>query len=166
MQDKNNIIICLENIRSVYNVGSLFRTGEGFGLNNFALVGITPTPLDRFGKKRKDFIKTALGAEDRIKWEYFENANTLLHKYPDYKIISIEINNNSEDIKNIDNFIFENKDKKFLIFLGSEVEGVSEEIIAKSNKVYHIPMTGEKESFNVSVAGGIVMYIISNIKNK
>lgn len=187
-KEELNIIVCLENIRSVYNVGSIFRTGEGFGIKDFALIGITPTPFDKFGTKRKDFIKTALGAEDRISFEYFENINPLLEKYKNEnrKIISIEISENSEDIKNLPkylNSILNNLSKNFqydsnisdpnfsfhdssfeklniLVFLGSEVDGVSPEILKISDKIYHIPMHGEKESFNVSVAAGILMYLL------
>lgn len=178
------IIFCLENLRSVYNVGSIFRTAEGFGFDNFALIGITPTPIDKNGSKRKDFIKTALGAEDRINWKYFESSKDILDEYSNNIIISLEINQNSEDIKNIKKYILQiqksenintketldntNKEEKvaetieknILIFIGSEVDGVSKEILEISDKIYHIPMHGEKESFNVSIATGIMMYLI------
>lgn len=158
---------CLENIRSVYNVGSIFRTGEGFGFNDFILIGITPTPLDKKGIKRKDFIKTALGAEDRIKWQHFENLKEVLEKYEGYKIVSLEMNSNSTDIDNlrteINSDLEINPEQKYLVFLGSEVDGVSKEILDISDHIYHIPMSGEKESFNVSVATGILMYLLKQI---
>ncbi|MDQ5957175.1 MAG: hypothetical protein QG614_150 [Patescibacteria group bacterium] len=152
-------------IRSVYNVGSIFRTAEGFGFEDFGLIGITPTPLDKHNNKRKDFVKTALGAEDRIKWEFFENTNSLFEQYKDYKIISLEINQQSEDIVNIGEFIKNNQEQNFLLFLGSEVDGVSKEILNISERVYHIPMKGQKESFNVSVAAGIILYILNQNKS-
>ena len=152
------IIIALENIRSVYNVGSIFRTGDGFGLQNFALIGITPTPTDKNGQKRKDFIKTALGAEDSISWEYFETTESLVEKYPSHEIMSIELTETSDDICKINDYI--KKDNNYIIFLGSEVDGVNPFTLARSEKIFHIPMFGHKESFNVSVAAGIVMYEI------
>jgi tRNA G18 (ribose-2'-O)-methylase SpoU len=162
MYNSEMIIFALENIRSVYNVGSIFRTGEGFGLGDFALIGITPTPLDKKGEKRKDFIKTALGSEDSVSWEYFETSDELLKKYPDHEILSIEMNNYSEDIAQMTEHI--SKNKNYIIFLGSEVNGVSPEVLEKSNHIYHIPMHGLKESFNVSIAAGICMYLLKNIQ--
>ena len=155
------IIFALEDIRSVYNVGSIFRTGEGFGFKQFALIGITPTPVDKYGNKRKDFIKTALGSEDIVLWEQFESIDVLLKKYPDYEVISIEINKNSKDISDIKNFL--DTSKNYMIVLGSEVGGVSKAALDCSSAVYHIPMHGIKESFNVGVTAGIVMYLLREI---
>ena len=76
-----NIVIVLENIRSVYNVGSIFRTLDGFGVYNVALVGVTPGPLGRFSEHRKDFAKVSLGAEKNIKYTHFEDINEVIHKY-------------------------------------------------------------------------------------
>ena len=152
------IIFALENIRSVYNVGSIFRTGEGFGFKHFALVGITPTPFDKYGNKRKDFIKTALGSEDIVTWEYFETTENLFEEYKNFEIISIELSGKSVDLKNISGDLLQNKN--YIVVLGSEVEGVSKTALDCSSAIYHIPMHGIKESFNVGVTAGIVMYAI------
>lgn len=156
------IIFALENIRSVYNVGSIFRTAEGFGFLDFALVGITPTPLDKIGNKRKDFIKTALGSEDRVKWEYFESTQALLEKYNDFKVCALEIAPDAEDISKLRDQI--NTNENYVFVFGSEVDGVSKEVLDKAVHTYMIPMNGIKESFNVSVAAGICMYLLS-LKN-
>ena len=153
------IVIALENIRSVYNVGSIFRTGEGFGITDFVLIGITPTPLDKYGNKRKDFIKTALGAEDRINWSYASTTHDVLEMYPNHTVISLEISDKSKDINELKNDLDPNGN--YLVFIGSEVDGVSDEALSHSAHTYHIPMRGEKESFNVSVATGILFYLLT-----
>jgi tRNA G18 (ribose-2'-O)-methylase SpoU len=97
-----------------------------------------------------------------VSWEYFETSDELLKKYPDHEILSIEMNNYSEDIAQMTEHI--SKNKNYIIFLGSEVNGVSPEVLEKSNHIYHIPMHGLKESFNVSIAAGICMYLLKNIQ--
>jgi tRNA G18 (ribose-2'-O)-methylase SpoU len=167
----NKFVVIFENIRSVYNVGAIFRSMEGFGINEAALIGITPTPIDKFGLKRKDFVKTALGAEDRIDWKYFETNLACLEFYKDYakqnnlnlKIVSLEKNDvsislsQSHVIQNIKSKNLESSNLVLLV-LGSEVDGVSELFLNNSNEVVEIPMSGTKESFNVSVASGILFY--------
>ncbi len=152
------IIFAFENIRSVYNVGSIFRTLEGFGFAEAALIGITPTPLDKKGLKRKDFIKTALGAEDRIHWSYFETTSEFLATYPEHTVLSLEKTNSAEDISLLQSHV--DKNKNYIFFFGSEVDGVSSEVIEVSEHTYMIPMSGTKESFNVSVAAGIALYLL------
>lgn len=152
------IILVLENIRSVYNVGSIFRTMEGFGFEKAFLVGITPTPLDKKGEKRKDFHKTALGAEDRITWEYFESTEALLEAYKNCDIICLEKTEGS--IPLWEEKFEETKEKNILLVLGSETEGVSKTFLEKAKSIVEIPMKGEKESYNVSVAAGMLLYEI------
>jgi 23S rRNA (guanosine2251-2'-O)-methyltransferase len=156
------IIFALEDIRSVYNVGSIFRTGEGFGFRDFALIGITPTPLDKNGQKRKDFHKTALGAEDSVTWEYFESTKKLLEKYPDYEVVSLEITAAAQDISALSK-IYES-DKNYIVVFGSEVDGVSQYALTHSKYVIKIPMSGIKESFNVSITAAICMYVLHCIR--
>lgn len=154
------IIFALEDIRSVYNVGSIFRTGEGFGFTNFALIGITPTPIDKKGEKRKDFHKTALGAEDSVSWEYFENITELFAKYPDYEVLSLELTDAARDVSVLEKEYSPNKN--YIVVFGSEVDGVSAAALDKSNLTLKIPMSGTKESFNVSVSAGIFMYALKS----
>ncbi len=154
------LIVVLENIRSVYNVGSIFRTMEGFGFNDVVLLGITPTPLDKRGLKRSDFVKTALGAEDRINWQYVATNEELRAKYPSALVWCLERNESKqplwktlEDKKNIQETI--------LLIVGSEVDGVSDFWMKQADEVLTIPMMGEKESFNVTIAFGIALYELS-----
>src|SRR3990167_8935544 len=114
-------ILVLENIRSVANVGSIFRTAECLGIKKLILVGTTPAPIDRFGRKRKDFAKVSLGAEEMILWEYHQDLSTIQDlKTQGYKIIALE--QNPAAIKLTANSL---KLKAFVLIVGNEVEGVS-----------------------------------------
>ena len=152
-------IVALENIRSVYNVGSIFRTMEGFGFNEVALIGITPSPIDKKGEKRKDFIKTALGAEDRVSWKSYATIAEVRSEYPGARIISIEAGiggvSLSDGVERI------HTDSTYICVFGSEVDGVSTEVISNTEETWYIQMHGTKESFNVSVAAGVVLYELS-----
>ena len=154
-------VVILDNIRSVYNVGSIFRTANACSVDKIFLCGITPTPLDKRGNKRKDFAKVALGAEDTISWEYKEDVLSLIKdlKKENYFVIAIEQDENSVDYKNID--IKNKKDIAFIV--GSEVDGIKKEILEESSVVAEIDMLGTKESLNVTIAFGIALYRILNI---
>ena len=151
--------LLLDNIRSVHNVGSIFRTAETIGIDKIYCCGTTPTPVDRFGRKREDFAKVALGAQEIVGWEYFESAEVMLKKLrksynSKFVIISLEQDEKTVDYKKIKI----NSDS--LIILGNEVEGVSKKLLKLSDIVAEIPMLGKKESLNVSVAGGIFLFRI------
>jgi tRNA G18 (ribose-2'-O)-methylase SpoU len=154
------IIIILDNIRSVHNVGSLFRTADGFGVSEIFLCGTTPTPIDRFGRERSDFKKVSLGAEKTISWKHFETTEQaiLFLKQEGFQILALEQNERSQDLNT---FVSE---KKFALVLGTEVTGMSQEILNYCNVILEIPMFGSKESFNVSIAGAIAMYELSQNK--
>jgi 23S rRNA (guanosine2251-2'-O)-methyltransferase len=150
------ILFALENLRSVHNVGSIFRCADGFGIDKLLLIGTTPTPLDRYGNKRKDFTKTALGAEDTVPWEYFSDTDTVLNTYKDTTIYALELSEMAHHLSDIVHNI--TQDKNYIIFVGSEVDGVSSDVLAASTQVFQIPMNGMKESFNVSIAAALCMY--------
>ncbi len=152
-------VLILDNIRSVLNVGSIFRTADAFGISKIYICGITPAPIDRFGRKRKDLHKTALGAEDSVEWEQIENAleKIIELKKEHFKIISLEQSPNSIDYKN------STLSEKVAIVLGSETEGVAEDILKLSDEIAEIKMHGKKESLNISVATGIFLSKILNI---
>ncbi len=152
-------ILILHNIRSAQNVGSLFRTSDALGIKKIYLSNITPNPVDRFGRDRKDISKTALGAEKTIKYEQYVDLLVLIEKLKieGYKIIAIEQNKKSIDYKKI------KKENKIAFILGNEVEGLDFNILENVNEIAEIKMLGEKESLNVSVAGGIVMFRILDI---
>ncbi len=151
---KSQISLLLHDIRSVYNVGAIFRTADAVGVSKIYLTGYSPTPLDRFGVARKDFAKCALGSELSVAWEYAKTPAALLAKLAKegFKIISIEQASNSVDYKKV------RPSAKSLVIFGNEVSGVSKPILTKSDTIAEIPMKGKKESLNVSVSAGIVLF--------
>lgn len=154
-------ILIIPDIRSAQNVGSLFRTADAVSISKIYITGYSPTPIDKYGKKRKDISKTALGAEDSVPWEYRKNLLTLIKKLKKegYKIIALEQNKDSIDYK-----IFANKvPKKFAFIVGTEVFGLKENILNECDHIIEIPMKGKKESLNVSVAFGVAIFRILNI---
>ena len=157
-QLQENILI-LHNIRSVQNVGAMFRTADAAGINKIYLTGYTPAPLDRFGRKRGDMAKSALGAEEFVSWEQKKNVFTLLTKLhkEKYLIIGIEQDKSSIDYKKVK---LKNRNA-FLV--GTEVTGVPQNVLKKCDIIAEIPMRGKKESLNVSVALGIALFRISKI---
>ena len=159
-KNKQNILI-LYNIRSVENVGAIFRTADAAGINKIYLVGYTPTPLDRFGRKRKDLAKSALGAEEFVKWEQRKSVFSLLAKLKkeNFLIIGIEQDKNSVDYKTLR--LRSGQANAFIV--GAEVSGVPKNILKKCDIVAEIPMRGKKESLNVSVATGIALFKILKI---
>ena len=142
------------NVRSSYNVGSLFRTADGAGVSKIYLSGYTPTPVDRFGRALQAISKTALGAERHIPWEYERNADRILQKARDegYAIVGVE-----QDGRSIEYRKFKPKDKTLFVF-GNEVRGLSPALREKCDTLIEIPMHGSKESLNVSVAAGIILF--------
>jgi tRNA G18 (ribose-2'-O)-methylase SpoU len=154
-QDSKRIIyLVLDNARSVHNVGSIFRTAETLGVSRIFCVGATPTPLDRFNRKRKDFAKVALGAEDLVPWKHADNAVTLVEKLKKerFKIIVLEQTGKSVDYKKV------KVNRKTAVIVGNEVDGVSPTLLELADIVAEIPMKGKKESLNISVAAGIFLY--------
>ena len=155
---QENILI-LHNIRSVENVGAMFRTTDVAGINKIYLTGYTSTPLDRFGRKRRDITKSALGAEEFVSWEQKKNIFPLLAKLKQekYFIIAIEQAKNSIDYKKV-----KLKNKNVFI-VGAEVTGIPKNILKKCDIIAEIPMKGKKESLNVSVALGVALFRILNL---
>ena len=142
------ISILVEDVRSVYNVGSIFRTADSFGAQKIYLTGITAFP------PREDLHKTALGAEQSVDWEYFEDSITLAKKIKK-EGINLALIEQTKKSKNI----FNTKVRFPICFIvGNEVDGVSEELSELSDVHLEIPMHGIKQSLNVSVAVGIIGY--------
>jgi tRNA G18 (ribose-2'-O)-methylase SpoU len=155
---KREAYLVLDNIRSVHNVGSIFRTAETLGISKVYCIGTTPTPLDRFNNKRPDFAKVSLGAEESLTWEYTEDGVALLQKLKKSgaRIVALEQSSNSMDYKDIS--LSSSSKSKVVIILGNEVEGVSKDILALADVIAEISMKGKKESLNVSVSAGIFLY--------
>ena len=147
---KTPLIIVLDNIRSLNNIGSVFRTSDAFLVEKIYLCGITATPPN------KDIHKTALGSTDTVAWEYVENTMDLIEKLKaeNIKICAIE---QAENATMLNNFSPEANITYALVF-GNEVKGVSQKVVSASDVVIEIPQYGTKHSLNISVSCGIVIW--------
>src|SRR3989344_7649666 len=145
---KLEIFLILHNIRSLHNVGAIFRTAECLGVKKIYWAGYTPEPYDLFGKLKNDFQKTALGAEKYIKWEKLRYIAVLIKrlKKDGFQIVALEQSKSSVNIKKF------KPRGRFALILGNEVRGVPKSVLKKCDKIIEIPMRGKKESLNVSVA--------------
>lgn len=152
---KKTCVLILENIRSVENTGSIFRTAKRFGVSKIILVGTTPAPVDRFGRRRQDFSKVSLGAED-VDWEYVKEIGPTISELKDagFQIVSLE-----QDAKSINLKEFDTPDQ-FALIVGNEVSGISKDVLRASNTIVEIPVDGEKKSLNVSVATGVALFVL------
>ncbi len=149
-QDKLPVVLILDNIRSLNNVGSIFRTSDAFALEALYLCGITGTPPHR------EIEKTAIGSTQSVDWFYEPDTLQLVQKLKSqgYQIISIEQVENS---KNLSEFTFDNEQKYAFIF-GNEIDGVDQKVIEASHACIEIPQFGTKHSFNITVSAGIVLW--------
>ncbi|MEI6864026.1 MAG: TrmH family RNA methyltransferase [Candidatus Adlerbacteria bacterium] len=149
--------LVLHNIRSVHNVGSIFRTADAAGVTQIILSGYTPTPLDRFGRPRKDFAKVSLGAEQTVPWEHVESFADAVVKVKDAgcTVVALE-----QDPASVPLFEYKPSTKNIALVLGSEVDGILKDELALCDAVVEIPMRGTKESLNVSVAAGIALFAL------
>ena len=147
---KSPIIIVLDNIRSLNNIGSVFRTGDAFLVQKIYLCGITATP------PHKDIHKTALGATETVTWEYAKDTLEVVNKLKadGVKILSIE---QAENAVMLNDFIPENNTTYALVF-GNEVKGVQQSVVTASDMVLEIPQYGTKHSLNISVSCGVVVW--------
>lgn len=149
-------VLVLENIRSAQNVGAIFRTADAIGIKKIYLTGYTPAPLDRFGRPKKEIIKTALGAEKTIPWESAPDTASLVVRLRQdgFFIVAVEKVSGAIDYKTL-----EAPDKVAFIF-GNEVDGVLLSTLGATDAVVAIPMRGMKESLNVATTAGIVLFRI------
>lgn len=149
-QTKLPLILVLDNVRSMNNVGSAFRTADAFNIEKIVLCGITATPPNR------EISKTALGADETVQWEYFENIVEALNilKAQDIQICAIEQIENSITL----NEFMPEIGKKYAYVFGNEVFGVSEEAVDLSNYFLEIPQFGTKHSLNIAVTLGITCW--------
>lgn len=176
-----DIIVIAHNIRSTHNVGSIFRTAEGFGVSKIILSGYTPYPdislnynapvcayiegeqcvidprLPHIREKITSQIhKTALGAEALVPFEYYDSLDMSLLNLVEYRLVALE---QAPDSINLRDY---NAPEKIALLLGEEVHGIESELLGQVDDIIEIPMHGQKESFNVSVATGIALYELSN----
>ncbi|MDC8106066.1 RNA methyltransferase [Chryseobacterium sp. Chry.R1] len=148
--EKIPLIVILDNVRSMHNVGATFRTADAFLIEKIILCGITPQPPHR------EIHKAALGATESVDWAYENDINTAIRdlKSQGFEIIGIEQTSNSTMITD---FTID-KTKKYALILGNEVEGISDEALENIDVFLEIPQLGTKHSLNVSVCGGLVMW--------
>ena len=148
--------LLLDNIRSAHNVGSIFRTADGAGVEKIWLAGYTPTPVDRFGREQPEIAKTSLGASKTVPWEHLENEETLAKlaslQAEGFQIVAVEQTPKAVSIHD-----FTPGDKTIYIF-GNEIDGVSPALLEAVDVVIEIPMHGQKESLNVAVTAGIILF--------
>jgi len=155
--EKTPIIIILDNIRSLNNIGSVFRSSDAFRIEKIYLCGITAQPPHR------DIHKTALGATESVEWEYVEDTVDLVEKLKLENIITLSIEQ-AEDSLKLDEFT-PVKNQKYAIIMGNEVDGVQQSVINASNYVLEIPQIGTKHSLNISVCTGVVLWdLFSKLK--
>lgn len=147
---KLNLVVVLDNVRSLHNVGSLFRTADAFSVSHLYLTGITGTPPHR------EIHKSALGATESVPWSYHENVaeSVIQLKREGYEIVIVEQTTGSQSLEK---FLPVN-DKKYCLIFGNEVDGVSDEVLRMANIVLEIPQSGTKHSLNVSVCAGILLW--------
>ena len=147
---KTSAIVILDNIRSIHNVGSIFRTSDSFLIEKIIISGYTATP------ENSKMEKTALGSSDSVEWEYSEDIIDTIEKLKKRgtKIISVEQADKSLNIENFKPV----RDNKYAFIFGNEVDGIQDDLINVSDEVVEIPQVGTKHSLNVSVAAGIVLW--------
>ena len=147
---KTPLVVVLDDVRSMYNVGSVFRTGDAFRIEALYLCGISATP------PATEIHKTALGAEDSVEWQHFDSALEAVKRLKEngYVVLAVE---QCEGSTKLHEFIPE-QDKKYAVVLGNEVKGVHQEVIDRCDGCLEIPQFGTKHSMNVSVTAGIIMY--------
>ena len=164
-----NLVLVLVDMRSTYNVGSCLRTCDGFGASA-CFVGITPLPahkgdtrLPHLARKNHEAIaKTALGAEETVYFEQYKSLNACVQKLREegFYIVALEQSKDSQPIQKLQ------KMTKIAIVVGREVEGLTDTELSCCDRIYEIPMVGEKESFNVAIAAGIALYQAAFAKRK
>ena len=149
-QHKLPVAVVLDNVRSMHNIGSIFRTSDGFAVEQICLCGITAQPPHR------EIEKTALGATQSVKWAYFDTPLPAVEKLrtDGYKIIAIEQAENSIML----NTFTPAANEKYALIFGNEVNGVSDEVMQQIDACIEIPQFGTKHSFNVVVSAGIVLW--------
>ena len=148
------ISLLLHNIRSAHNVGSILRTADAAAIAHVYITGYTPRPVDTLGRTQKEITKTALGAENTVAWSYSKDPFALIQrlKKEGWYIVGVEQDNRAVDYRTYVPM------QNTLFILGNEVRGISPSLLSRCDTVVEIPMQGSKESLNVSVATGIVLF--------
>lgn len=152
-----NAVAILHNVRSLHNVGSIFRTADAAGVGTLYLTGYTPAPIDAFGEVRSEIAKTALGAEKTVVWEKHASIAKVIQQLQrgGFYVVALEQGEGAVDYRKL-------KPRKHMaLVVGNEVRGLSSSVIKKCDAVIDIPMRGKKESLNVAVAFGVALFSLS-----
>jgi 23S rRNA (guanosine2251-2'-O)-methyltransferase len=149
-QEKLPVVVVLDNVRSMHNVGSVFRTADGFSISKLILCGITAQPPHR------EIEKTALGATQSVDWQHYPDTLLALDdlRAEGYKIIAIEQASGSIMLNNYEPL----PDEKYALIFGNEVNGVGDEVMTRIDECIEIPQFGTKHSFNIVISAGIVLW--------
>ena len=149
-------MLLLENIRSILNVGSIFRTADAVGVEEILLVGYTPSPIDRMGRKNEKLTKTALGAEQAVRWKQYKTVTEALRERNNHTPIIVEQTDRAIPYTelSVTNPIF---------IFGNETEGVTQETRDAVTQHIFLPMRGKKESLNVAVCAAVILYHFSEL---
>lgn len=149
------MLVILHNIRSLHNVGSIFRTADAAGVKKIYLCGITPAPLDEMKRPIQQLTKVSLGAEKTVAWEKIKSTVAVINKLKKegYRVLAVE-----QDKKSVPYNKIKINPEKIALIVGNEVKGLPKSILKLSDKILEIPMYGKKESLNVSVTFGIVVF--------
>ena len=146
--------VILDNIRSAYNVGAIFRTADGAGVTKLFLSGYTATPLDRFGRVQGEIHKTSLGASETVPWEQVSDVTACVTKLKAEGVTIVAVEQTEVSVS-LASFVM--PEATAFVF-GNEIDGVSSEWLAAADVVVELPMLGHKESLNVAVTAGVVLY--------
>ena len=154
MQHAHHIAVLLHNIRSAHNVGAIFRTADAAGVSKIILTGYTPAPLDRFGRPRSDVAKAALGTQMSVPWRKCARVSDAINdlRKDEWQLVAVEQAPNATDYRRY------HVTKPICFIFGNEVRGLSNATLAKCDYTIAIPMHRKKESLNVSVAAGIILF--------
>lgn len=148
--------VILHNVRSSHNVGAIFRTADAVGISKIYLCGYTPTPVDRFGRPNEKLLKTALGATATVAWEQVSDTPELVARLRSAGVFLVAVEQTPQSVSLFTAPI--PTDRPVAFIFGNEVEGVSPDICTASDIVTELPMLGMKESLNVAVTAGVVLY--------
>ena len=154
---KKQLTLVLENVRSMHNVGALFRTADAFGVSCIMLGGYTPAPIDRFGRVVKEIQKTSLGAIDMVPWEHVPDACAEVRRLKEAGHMVVVLEQDARSVSLSEAVVSGDT----VLVLGNEVDGVSLSMRQLADMIIEIPMQGKKESLNVSVAGGIALFALT-----
>jgi tRNA G18 (ribose-2'-O)-methylase SpoU len=146
--------VILHNIRSAHNVGSVFRTADGAGVSKVFLTGYTPTPIDRFGRENVQILKTSLGATTTVPYVSVQDIQTLITQLKEEGYIIVAVEQTKEALS----YYEYDAPKNVAFIFGNEITGIEPEVLTRADAYVQIPMHGSKESLNVSVCVGVILF--------